>query len=169
MPIEPRHLLDLARRLIGPAPGAIEADLRRGISTAYYALFHLLIKEAMTSFVTDPSFRPRVARALQHGPMKSVCEKYNPARPNGAGQFVTQQSHGFPAQIIAPDVRQIAAAFIALHEAREQADYDDGATITLAPKKLIRTRRASEGSASEPSLARRVNPSSRPRRHPHGP
>ena len=25
--------------------------------------------------------------------------------------------------------------------------------ITLAPKKLIRTRRASEGSASEPSLA----------------
>ncbi len=28
--------------------------------------------------------------------------------------------------------------------------------ITLAPKKLIRTRRASEGNASEPSLARRV-------------
>ena len=31
------------------------------------------------------------------------------------------------------------------------------ADITLAPKKLIRTRRASEGSASEPSLARRVS------------
>ncbi len=31
------------------------------------------------------------------------------------------------------------------------------ACITLAPKKLIRTRRASEGSASEPSLARRVS------------
>ncbi len=29
--------------------------------------------------------------------------------------------------------------------------------ITLAPKKLIRTRRASEGSASEPSRARRVS------------
>jgi hypothetical protein len=29
--------------------------------------------------------------------------------------------------------------------------------ITRAPKKLIRTRRASEGSASEPSLARRVS------------
>ena len=29
--------------------------------------------------------------------------------------------------------------------------------ITLAPKKLIRTRRASEGSASEPSPARRVS------------
>ena len=32
-----------------------------------------------------------------------------------------------------------------------------GLCITLAPKKLIRTRRASEGSASEPSLARRVS------------
>src|SRR5271157_3621471 len=30
-------------------------------------------------------------------------------------------------------------------------------SITLAPKKLILTRRASEGSASEPSLARRVS------------
>ncbi len=38
--------------------------------------------------------------------------------------------------------------------------YDKGVTlldITLAPKKPIRTRRASEGSASEPSLARRVS------------
>ena len=31
------------------------------------------------------------------------------------------------------------------------------ASITLAPKKLIRTRRASEENASEPSLARRVS------------
>ncbi len=35
--------------------------------------------------------------------------------------------------------------------------YERNACITLAPKKLIRTRRASEGSASEPSLARRVS------------
>ena len=33
----------------------------------------------------------------------------------------------------------------------------NGTAITLAPKKLILTRRASEGSASEPSLARRVS------------
>ncbi len=35
--------------------------------------------------------------------------------------------------------------------------HHSAASITLAPKKLIRTRRASEGSASEPSLARRVS------------
>ena len=34
---------------------------------------------------------------------------------------------------------------------------EDPQNITLAPKKLILTRRASEGSASEPSLARRVS------------
>ena len=46
----------------------------------------------------------------------------------------------------------------------QYTDVDDKLTktplspdITLAPKKLIRTRRASKGSASEPSLARRVS------------
>jgi hypothetical protein len=75
MPIDPKHLLDLAKRLVGPAPGAVEADLRRGISTAYHAIFHLLIKEAMTNFVSDPVFRTKVGRAFQHGPMRNVCDK----------------------------------------------------------------------------------------------
>jgi hypothetical protein len=130
MPIEPKHLLDLAKRLVGFSPGAVETDLRRGISTAYYALFHLLVKEAMTNFVSDPSFRTKVGRAFQHGSMKSVCEKYNPQKPDPkSGQYVTQEGHGFPSQVIASDVRIIAATFIALHEAREKADYDDGATV----------------------------------------
>src|SRR5208337_850367 len=47
-------------------------------------------------------------------------------------------------------------------EIRESKERTRGAkranhVITLAPKKLILTRRASEGSASEPSLARRVS------------
>ncbi len=130
MPIDPKHLLDLAKRLVGPAPGAVEADLRRGISTAYYALFHLLIKEAMTNFVSDPVFRTKVGRAFQHGPMRSVCDKYNPAKPDkNTGQFTTQEGQGFPSQVIAPDVREIAATFIALYDAREKADYDDATTV----------------------------------------
>lgn len=128
MPIDPKELMDLAKRLVGPASGAVEADLRRGISTAYYALFHLLIKETMRSFVSDPDFRTRIGRAFQHGPMKSVCDKYDPSHQT-AGQYVTQKGHGFAAQVIDPGVRQVAAAFFELNEAREQADYDDGATI----------------------------------------
>ena len=44
-----------------------------------------------------------------------------------------------------------------IHIHDEIADPIRAKPITLAPKKLIRTRRASEGSASEPSLARRVS------------
>lgn len=132
MPIDPHQLLDLARRLVGPAPGAPEADLRRGISTAYYSLFHLLIKEAMTSLVADPDFRPKAARALQHGPMKGVCERYKSARPDSTGQLVTPPSHGFAAQVVSPAVQRVATAFIAVHQAREQADYDDAASIQHA-------------------------------------
>src|SRR5208337_3209819 len=55
---------------------------------------------------------------------------------------------------------KVSSSYTMLH----QGLWDDAALfghfftfITLAPKKLIRTRRASEGSASEPSLARRVS------------
>src|SRR5262245_25845824 len=129
MPINPQHLLDLAKRLVGTAPGAVEADLRRGVSTAYYALFHLLIQETMTSVVIDPSFRPKVARALQHGSMRSVCDKYNPANPNAHGQYIAREGHGFPEQVITPELRDVAATFIALYAAREKADYDVAGTI----------------------------------------
>src|SRR4051812_8292752 len=131
MPIDPKHLLELAKRLVGPTPGAVEADLRRGVSTAYYALFHLLIKEITTGFVSDPGLRPKVARALQHGLMKEISTRYSPD-PNKQGQFVAQKTRDFPERIIDPDVRKVAAAFVTLHQAREKADYDDGIQIQHA-------------------------------------
>jgi hypothetical protein len=129
MPIDPKHLLDLANRLVRPVPGAPEADLRRGISTAYYALFRLLIRETMSNFVLDVAFRTKVGRAFQHGSMRSVCDKYNSKPDKKTGEYIAQEGNGFPSQVIAPDVRMIAATFVALHEARETADYDDAATV----------------------------------------
>lgn len=127
MPIDPQALLSLAERLVGQTPGADEADLRRGISTAYYALFHLLVKDAMSKFVTDPAFRAKVGRAFQHGAMKSVCDRYNP-RPDSAGKcFIDKGKES--EQSVAPDVKIVAEAFMVLHSAREAADYDDGATV----------------------------------------
>ena len=39
-------LLKLAKELVDRNPAApVEADLRRGVSTAYYALFHLLVHD----------------------------------------------------------------------------------------------------------------------------
>jgi uncharacterized protein (UPF0332 family) len=128
MPIEPDDLLALAERLVGSSPGAPEADLRRGISTAYYALFHLLIKDAMRVFIADADFRPRVGRALQHGPMKKVCERYK-RNKNKAGKYVVDEADGFPEQVISEELQQVAQAFFDLHQTREEADYDDSKTI----------------------------------------
>jgi hypothetical protein len=62
--------------------------------------------------------------------MRSVCDKYNPEKPDKlTGQYVTQQGQGFPSQVIAIEVRMIAATFIALYDAREKADYEDGSTV----------------------------------------
>ena len=61
--------------------------------------------------------------------MRSVCDKYNSGNQNTLGQYIAQEGHGFPQQVITPELRQVAATFIALYAAREKADYDDGLTV----------------------------------------
>ena len=127
MPLH-QDLLTLARELVDRNPAApVEADLRRGVSTAYYALFHLLVFEATTRLVTVAALRPRVARAFDHKPMKSVCQEYATLTPNRAGQLVTAAG-----QVVHQGIRDIASEFIALQEARHQADYQIDAIITRA-------------------------------------
>ncbi len=66
----------------------------------------------------------------------------SPSRPIPSGRPITRRKLALFSSLISP-FRVLTA--------------NHSWTITLAPKKLIRTRRASEGSASEPSLARRVS------------
>jgi hypothetical protein len=129
MPIDPQQLLALSTRLVN-TPNPTEADLRRGISTAYYAVFHMLINEVMSNFVTASAFRSKIARALQHGPMKGVCVRYNPEKQSKTtGKYEIAEADGFPAQVLTPELRKVADAFVQLHAAREEADYDGGKTI----------------------------------------
>jgi len=48
-----------------------QASLRRGVSTAYYALFHLLISEAVANW-NRVSLRAALGRAFDHGIMKAA-------------------------------------------------------------------------------------------------
>lgn len=115
MPINPQELIVLARYLVDRNPGApVEGDLRRAVSTAYYAVFHLLINGAMDNIVIDPVFRTRVGRAIQHGSSKSLCEQYR-----------SQKS-------LLPQLQNIVNTFISLQQSREEADYDGGVTLTYA-------------------------------------
>ena len=89
-----------------------QADLRRAISTTYYALFHCLARNCadMVAGGTGASrsgFAWRQAyRALQHGTVKDRCKNSR----------IMQE---FPA-----DIRRFAAAFVNMQGKRELADYD---------------------------------------------
>ena len=66
-------LLTLAEHLTAPAATDPEqAWLRRSISTAYYALFHLLIGEAAQRWTGSPAARLGLERAFRHDPVKTV-------------------------------------------------------------------------------------------------
>ena len=123
-------LLVLARSLVPqyvpPYPAApAEANLRRGVSTAYYALFHLIVGEAMIRIVADPTLRSRVARSFQHDKMQQVCQEYSRARLDNAGQLTMRSGAVIPVQL-----QDLGTAFVSLQNARHQADYDTGTTLT---------------------------------------
>jgi hypothetical protein len=97
--------------------------LRRATSTAYYALFHLLVDAVSREVVSgqgQETLRQQVSRALSHADMKKACQAFarwnlgSPSRP-----LVELLPHG-------PDPRvvTVADAFIDLQQARHDADYD---------------------------------------------
>jgi hypothetical protein len=59
------NVLDIAAR---------QASLRRAVSTAYYARFHLLISEATLNW-RRVEYRNALARVFEHGKMKNVRRK----------------------------------------------------------------------------------------------
>lgn len=92
-----------------------QADLRRCISTAYYALFHRLIDDCVGRLVAGAEQRDSFARAFNHGEMREVCER-----------LVRKQKE--PVVMVGlevPDeVKAIASLFVQLQEDRHDADYN---------------------------------------------
>ena len=96
-----------------------QANLRRAISAAYYALFHLLVAAAVerVSPRTPGNLAPRIARAFSHLDMKQVCKSLWAGNPSEILREL--QPAGFSAEI-----RLVARLFVELQEARHLADYD---------------------------------------------
>jgi uncharacterized protein (UPF0332 family) len=88
-----------------------QASLRRAVSTAYYALFHLLISDATKNWKRKDQ-RYALARSFEHGRMKSASEKI------GKPQKISPST---------PDdnLRVVAAAFVQAYQHRLTADYDN--------------------------------------------
>ena len=109
--------LATARRLAKASPKKPrQADLRRAISTAYYALFHAIARDAADLIVGTGQSRAEAAwahtyRALEHGFAKNACSQ--------------MRGLGFPAALCS-----CADAFANLQQARHNADYDPIHRIT---------------------------------------
>lgn len=102
-----------------------QANLRRAVSSAYYALFHLLIAEAVESLIpSKPSgLRERASRAFSHGEMKQVCIRFLAKRILADLAPLLRLS-------ISLELATVAKAFVELQEQRHLADYEVGISWT---------------------------------------
>jgi hypothetical protein len=106
-------LLDLASELARDAP-ARQVALRRSVSTAYYAIFHLLISETITNWNRQSS-RNSLGRMFDHGMMKRVSKQLF--------ESTTLQTTGADPGIIG-QLQFVAKSFCELQMKRHTADYD---------------------------------------------
>jgi hypothetical protein len=116
-------LLEQAHHLANREPKRPkQASLRRAVSTAYYALFHLLTSETAKNW-KRPAERNTVARMFDHGPMGKVCAAKNKELQD---LFKTNPPHNHKFDVL-KHIQLIANTFVLMLQHRHSADYD-GAT-----------------------------------------
>ncbi len=122
--LNPDHLLDQADRLIAPPGGGAprQADLRRAISNAYYAVFHAVVAQAADDIVgITHRASPRyglVYRSIDHKSLRKLCEDAKKtALPAKYSKYCPRGGFG-------PDLIALANAVVDLQEKRHLADYD---------------------------------------------
>jgi hypothetical protein len=98
-----------------------QANLRRAVSSAYYALFHFLVEESCNQITgkTRSPARQLMSRAFEHGKMKEVCMEFKKQTPTDI-----LKPHWITLSLPCSDLTQVAESFIYLQELRHSADYD---------------------------------------------
>jgi hypothetical protein len=82
----PEDLLQQAYDLASREPtDPKQASLRRAVSTASYALFHLLIDEAVSKWAIQRQ-RSVLARTFEDGRMKGICDQVLKSAKGGGGE-----------------------------------------------------------------------------------
>lgn len=122
-----------------------QANLRRSVSAAYYAVFHALCLSNANAIVGSTAKRPEAAwlqvyRATDHGKAKSNCKS--------AQQMSFSQ-----------DIKDFANEFISLQEQRHRADYSPDSSSHFAKHEVltaISSARAAVDAIGRASLADRL-------------
>lgn len=117
-------LLAVARLLLsaGTVQPPSEAQLRRAVSTAYYALFHKVLRAGAERFMGAGTQRSAgyslLYRGFNHGRMKAVCDSLDVATLSKNLQQQLRRTS------VSQEARNFVSAFASLQEARHLADYD---------------------------------------------
>ena len=134
--MSPRDLIETARSLTALSTRRpAQANLRRAVSTAYYAVFHCLAATVADTLMGKRRSEAwhQVYRSPEHGGARSACRN-------------RQVMHGFP-----PEIRSFAGRFIILQKARQRADHalegryyklDVRAAIDMAETAIVQLDRA---------------------------
>jgi hypothetical protein len=124
----PEELLDQATVLVTGKQN--QANVRRAVSAAYYALFHLLIRDTVVHR-SNPRHYPRLVRSFEHQRMKSASANIlqllaTDIRAIDPGQAAIREKLGLVAQ-----------AVVDLQQARHRADYDIGEPLDASYALLL--------------------------------
>ena len=108
---------------------ATQSDLRRAVSTAYYALFHLLVEDCGHRWQGgSAASETGLQRALNHGQMNQSSQQFKgPQWRDWYGSL----------QVVPPEIRRLAQAFIDLQEERQLADYANHVEWTVTQVQRI--------------------------------
>jgi hypothetical protein len=134
----PAELLDLAAHLsTRERTRPRQASLRRSVSTAYYALFHMLTSEAVGLIGPNMSLggARKIQRWFDHSEMKRVSGMFSAANATRTIAPIL----GAP---VSADLQFIAQSFVRLQEARHEADYDlEGSWTKVSAQELVEVAR----------------------------
>jgi hypothetical protein len=118
VPPNPEEYLRQADALAGK-PGATQADLRRAISTAYYAVFHFCLTAA-ADMIVGASARSSaryslVYRSVDHARLRGICEQLKVTKRHEDLPFIPTGGYG--------KIGDFARLAGSLYEQRISADY----------------------------------------------
>ena len=103
-----------------------QTDLRRALSTAYYALFHFVIAQCADLLTCDPGGQNldrawrQVYRSIRHSDVRNACN------------LAADAIYGFPAE-----VQAFAAFYPNMRRRREEADYDPKSQQVFKPQHVM--------------------------------
>jgi uncharacterized protein (UPF0332 family) len=130
VPPDPDELLQQADALAGK-PAATQADVRRAISAAYYAIFHFCMTAAADMVLgttgRSTSSYSFVSRSVDHKTLRGLCAQLSQTKPQNVA---ITPCNGFGA------IADFARVTVSLQGQRHLADYDASRNFTDAEAKV---------------------------------